>query len=227
MYLSRTGIYSCISKSLSSWLWQLGAEVAGGLLLPVIEHQSSGTGGCDRFGCEFYFFSPASLGSGPGGYTPAAAPAPVAAPTPCPPATEDPSATAPTLPIAMIFPGQGSQSVGMLKDVKGLPAVAAMFEQAKAILGYDLLEVITNGPESKLTETQYCQPAMFVAGLAAIEKLKLEDPDVVAACRATAGLSLGEYTALTFAGALAFEDGLRLVKLRAEAMQEAVRVCFW
>ena len=89
------------------------------------------------------------------------------------------------------------------------------------ILGYDLLALMAAGPEEKLGQTVHTQPAMFVAGLAAVEKLRGEDPGTVDACTAAAGLSLGEYTALTFAGALSFEDGLRLVKLRAEAMQAA------
>ena len=199
------------------WAVPLGTEVAGGLVLPLAE-VSSTTG--ERFGCEFYFFSPSSLGSGTGGYVPPAAPVDAVATAPAP-TQHTPAAPKETLPIALVFPGQGSQSVGMLKGVKDLPAVALMFEKAKAILGYDILEIILNGPIEKLTETRYCQPAMFIAGLAAVEKLRIEDPKSVEGCRASAGLSLGEYTALTFAGALSFEDGLRLVKLRAEAMQEA------
>ena len=200
----------------AGWPVPLDTEVAGGLLLPMAELQTEAVEGAPGVP-EFYFFSPSSLGSGGGGYVPsarAAAPAPAPAPAPAAP-------KAPSLPVALIFPGQGSQSVGMLKDVKDLPAVAEMFAKAKGILGYDLLDIITNGPEAKLTETKYCQPAMFIAGLAAVEKLKQTKPEVVSRCRATAGLSLGEYTALTFAGAFSFEDGLRLVKLRAEAMQEA------
>merc|ERR1712241_1660592 len=70
-------------------------------------------------------------------------------------------------------------------------------------------------------ETRYCQPAMFVGGLAGIEKLQEERPEAVSRCAVMAGLSLGEYTALCAAGVFSFEDGLRLVKLRGEAMQEA------
>jgi [acyl-carrier-protein] S-malonyltransferase len=196
----------------AGWAVPLETEVAGGLLLPLAELQTETVEAPAV--PEFYFFSPTSLGSGAGGYVPSAVAAPAPAPAPVPKAS-------PSLPVALIFPGQGSQSVGMLKDVKGLPAVAEMFRKAQAILGYDLLDIITNGPEETLTQTKYCQPAMFIAGLAAVEKLRQTSPEVVDGCRATAGLSLGEYTALTFAGALTFEDGLRLVKLRAEAMQEA------
>lgn len=194
----------------AGWAVPLETEVAGGLLLPLAELQTETVEAPAV--PEFYFFSSTSLGSGAGGYVPSpvAAPAPALAPK-----------ASPSLPVALIFPGQGSQSVGMLKDVKGLPAVAEMFRKAQEILGYDLLDIITNGPEETLTQTKYCQPAMFIAGLAAVEKLRQTNPEIVDGCRATAGLSLGEYTALTFAGALTFEDGLRLVKLRAEAMQEA------
>jgi len=129
-----------------------------------------------------------------------------------------------TLPIALCFPGQGSQYVKMLSSVKDLPEVKDMLEKAKPILGYDLLELCLQGPEDKLAETRYCQPAMFVAGLAGVAKLRTEREEAVSKARCCAGLSLGEYTALCFAGVLSFEDGLRLVKLRGEAMQEAASV---
>merc|ERR1712083_299062 len=77
------------------------------------------------------------------------------------------------------------------------------------------------GPESKLENTQYTQPAMFIGGLASVEKLRKEKPSCVANPTYVAGLSLGEYTALCVAGVFSFEDGLKLVKLRGEAMQEA------
>merc|ERR1712050_822320 len=98
-------------------------------------------------------------------------------------------------------------------------------DKAKDILGYDLLEICLNGPESKLEETKYCQPAMFIGGLAGLEKLREEKPDRVDQCAVFAGLSLGEYTALCAAGVMSFEDGLKLVKLRGEAMQEAATSC--
>lgn len=133
-----------------------------------------------------------------------------------------PSARAPSaLPVALLFPGQGSQYVGMLRDCSKLPAVQHLLERAKAVLGYDLLDLCVNGPEAKLNQTQQCQPAMFVAGMAALEVLREKKPDVVERPQACAGLSLGEYTALCAAGVLDFEDGLRLVQLRAQAMQDA------
>merc|ERR1712032_1505080 len=89
------------------------------------------------------------------------------------------------------------------------------------ILGYDILKICLEGPEEKLEESKYCQPAMFIGGLAGLEKLRIEKPDRVERASVMAGLSLGEYTALCAAGVLTFEDGLKLVKLRGEAMQEA------
>ncbi|DBB12917.1 TPA: hypothetical protein ACH3X3_005670 [Trebouxia sp. C0006] len=104
-------------------------------------------------------------------------------------------------PIAFVFPGQGSQAVGMLQASKELPAVKKMLQQAEAVLGYDLLQLCLEGPKEKLDDTVYSQPALFVAGL-----------------------SLGEYCALVFAGVLSFEDGLKVVKARGESMAAAATV---
>lgn len=128
----------------------------------------------------------------------------------------------PSSPVAFLFPGQGSQALGMLSTSSDLPAVKAMLATAQEVLGYDLLELTRDGPKSKLDDTRYSQPALFVAGLAAVEKLRTEQGEAaVAAASATAGLSLGEYTALVFAGALTFEDALKVVKVRAESMAHA------
>jgi len=127
------------------------------------------------------------------------------------------------LPICLMFPGQGSQYVKMLSEVQDLPEVAEMLKKSKDILGYDILEICLNGPEEKLEETRYCQPAMFIGGLAGVAKLKKEKPECVSRAAVMAGLSLGEYTALCAAGSLTFEDGLKLVKLRGEAMHEAAK----
>lgn len=128
----------------------------------------------------------------------------------------------PPVPAGLLFPGQGSQYVEMLKDVKDLPAVKSMLDTAQKILGYDLLKLCLEGPEDKLEQTKFCQPAMFIAGLAGLELLKQENPQFVhRRPQAVAGLSLGEYTALAVAGVFDFETGLKLVKLRGEAMQEA------
>lgn len=123
---------------------------------------------------------------------------------------------------AFLFPGQGAQTVGMAKDICAESASAkALFDSASEVLGYDLLEVCTEGPKDKLNSTVVSQPAIYVASMAALAKLKEERPEVVESCDVAAGLSLGEYTALAFAGAMTFEDGLKLVKLRGESMQAA------
>ena len=124
--------------------------------------------------------------------------------------------------IAFLFPGQGAQAVGMAQElVEQLPTAAALFTQASEILGYDLAHPCAQGPAEKLNTTDHSQPALFVASLAALESLKASDPQTVDACTAAAGLSLGEYTALVFAGVMSFEDGLRVVQQRGSAMQAA------
>eukprot|EP00049_Salpingoeca_infusionum_P019011 m.359742 g.359742 ORF g.359742 m.359742 type:complete len:335 (+) comp18701_c0_seq1:438-1442(+) len=121
---------------------------------------------------------------------------------------------------AFLFPGQGSQEKGMTKDALSIPAVAEMYEVAQDVLGYDLKQIVMEDGE-KVNMTSYCQPALLIAGLAAVEKLRETDPTVIDSVKATAGLSLGEYTALTFSGAISLRDALRLTKLRGEAMQAA------
>ncbi|KAJ8938541.1 hypothetical protein NQ318_016912 [Aromia moschata] len=109
----------------------------------------------------------------------------------------------------------------MAKDLLKFPMAKDLFELANYILGYDLLKLCLEGPKDQLDQTKFCQPAVMVCSLAAIEKLKEERPNAIANCVATAGFSLGEITSLTFAGALGFERALQLVKIRAEAMQLA------
>jgi [acyl-carrier-protein] S-malonyltransferase len=124
--------------------------------------------------------------------------------------------------IAFLFPGQGAQTVGMGKAVYDeYPAVRTLFDRAGAVLGYDLAKLCFEGPAETLDQTDRSQPALYVCSLAALEVLKAKSPDVVAGCTAAAGLSLGEYTALAFAGVLEWEDGLRLVQERGSAMQAA------
>jgi len=102
--------------------------------------------------------------------------------------------------------------------------VKDMLTKAQDILGYDILDLCLNGPEAKLEETRYCQPAMFIAGLAGVEKLRQEREEAATRFQVTAGLSLGEYTALCAAGVFSFEDGLKLVQLRGQAMQDAAAI---
>lgn len=125
--------------------------------------------------------------------------------------------------VAFFFPGQGAQTVGMGKEVaEAVPAARQLFDRASDILGYDLLAVCAEGPKDKLDSTAVSQPAIYVASLAALEKLRAEQgEEAAAAADVCCGLSLGEYTALTYAGAISFDDGLRLVKLRGESMQAA------
>ncbi|KAK9664577.1 hypothetical protein RND81_14G053000 [Saponaria officinalis] len=124
---------------------------------------------------------------------------------------------------SFLFPGQGAQAVGMGAEAHKVPAAAALFSQANHILGYDLLDVCTNGPKEKLDSTVLSQPAIYVTSLAAVEILRAREggQQIIDSVDVTCGLSLGEYTALAFAGAFSFEDGLKLVKLRGEAMQAA------
>jgi [acyl-carrier-protein] S-malonyltransferase len=124
--------------------------------------------------------------------------------------------------VAFLFPGQGAQSVGMARELCAtLPQARQLFATASALLGYDLLDLCINGPAERLNSTVVSQPALFTASFAALEALKHNNPQVVEQCVAAAGLSLGEFTALTFAGALSFEEGLRLVQQRGQAMQAA------
>lgn len=124
--------------------------------------------------------------------------------------------------VTFLFPGQGAQHVGMGKSLsEKCPAARNLYAQASDVLGYDLAAMCFEGPPERLNTTIVSQPALFVSSLAALEVLKAERPDVVESCAFAAGLSLGEYTALTYAGAMSFEEGLRVVKARGEAMQAA------
>ena len=124
--------------------------------------------------------------------------------------------------IAFLFPGQGAQHVGMGKSIsERFPAAKALFDQAREILGFDLASICFDGPAERLDTTIISQPALFVSSLASLEMLRAEHPEVVDSCAMAAGLSLGEYTALVFAGVMSFEDGLRVVQRRGEAMQQA------
>lgn len=107
----------------------------------------------------------------------------------------------------ILFPGQGTQYVGMAKDLLKFPMARDLFELSNYILGYDILKICLEGPKEKLDQTKFCQPAIMICSLAAIERLKEERPNAIENCVATAGFSLGEITSLVFSGALGFEIG--------------------
>src|SRR6185437_7680110 len=121
---------------------------------------------------------------------------------------------------ALLFAGQGAQVVGMGQDLAAaFPAARVWFDHANAALGYDLTAVCFNGPDSELTKTENAQPAIFLVSWVAFQLLRERVPALK--FEAAAGLSLGEFTALTAAGAMSFEDGLRIVRQRGRFMQEA------
>ena len=121
--------------------------------------------------------------------------------------------------LAMVFPGQGSQSVGMLKGYEGLPEVDAVRAEAGTVLGEDFLKLLDEGPAEQLNLTVNTQPAMVTAAIAAYRAWRaLGGP----APAVVAGHSLGEYSALVAAGALTLKEALPLVRFRAQSMQEAV-----
>jgi len=124
---------------------------------------------------------------------------------------------------ALLFAGQGAQVVGMGKDLaEGSAAAAGWFERANSVLGYDLASICFNGPETELTKTEHAQPGIFLVSWVALQMLRERVPAL--AFEATAGLSLGEFTALTAAGAIGFEDGLKIVRRRGQLMQRACEV---
>ncbi len=122
--------------------------------------------------------------------------------------------------FACVFPGQGSQSVGMMAELaEAYPVVTELFAKASEVLGYDLWKVVQEGPAEELNKTEVTQPAMLTAGVAVYEILKEKtgkEPELMA------GHSLGEYTALVCAGSITFEDAVKLVSQRGKLMQAAV-----
>ena len=123
--------------------------------------------------------------------------------------------------FAMVFPGQGSQTVGMLAELAGdYPIVQETFKQASEVLGYDLWQLVQEGPAEELNKTWQTQPALLTASVAVYrvwqQKYPALKPEVMA------GHSLGEYSALVCAGVLDFQDAVKLVELRGKLMQQAV-----
>jgi [acyl-carrier-protein] S-malonyltransferase len=123
---------------------------------------------------------------------------------------------------AFLFPGQGAQSLGMGKDIaEALPVAAQIFQKANDILGFDLQKICFEGPAEKLNSTVFSQPAIFTTSAAILEVLRTSEKTKALKPDITAGLSLGEYTALYAAGVISFADALVLVQKRGRAMQAA------
>ncbi len=123
---------------------------------------------------------------------------------------------------AFLFPGQGAQTVGMGQDfADAFPQSAQVFEKANNIVGYDLSGICFNGPQDKLNSTTVSQPAIFVISAVILDRLRSDPATADIIPDVTAGLSLGEYTALYAAGAISFDDALVLVQKRGNAMQAA------
>ncbi len=122
--------------------------------------------------------------------------------------------------MALLFAGQGAQIVGMGQDLAAqFPIAQAWFDRANSRLGYDLAKICFQGPETELTNTANAQPGIFLVGWVAFQLLQQQVPSLK--FEATAGLSLGEFTALAAAGALSFEDAIQIVRQRGRFMQEA------
>lgn len=126
--------------------------------------------------------------------------------------------------IALIFPGQGAQKIGMGQGFySSCPEAKEIFDKADAILGNGLKDVVFNGPQEKLTSTAYCQPAILTTSVAALKALQVHPKFQNIQPQYTAGLSLGEYSALAACNALSFEETIKLVQKRSAYMEEATK----
>ncbi|MBF0619221.1 MAG: ACP S-malonyltransferase [Candidatus Omnitrophica bacterium] len=126
--------------------------------------------------------------------------------------------------IALVFPGQGAQKVGMGKDLyEKSVAAKAVFDKANEVLGVNLTQVIFEGPEEKLMTTAFCQPAIFTMSMAALAAVKADPKFSGVSVQYAAGLSLGEYGAMCAAGVLSFEESLKLIQKRGAFMEEAAK----
>ncbi len=126
--------------------------------------------------------------------------------------------------VAYLFPGQGSQYVGMGKDLyETYPAARKIFDRATELIGFDIRSICFDGPPEKLTQTRYSQPAIFVTSMAALEVLRNHPKGKEFVPKIAAGLSLGEAAALCAAGAISFDDGVVFVKARGQFMDEAAQ----
>merc|ERR1719401_123342 len=123
--------------------------------------------------------------------------------------------------FALLFPGQGSQRLGMLGWAEGHERAWPMIEKANELLGYDLFDITEAGPEEKLASVDVCQPALFVAAMCGLEWLKEQEGKESSEAAAAAGVSCGELAALCVAGCFSFEDGVMLAKTRGELMKAA------
>ena len=125
--------------------------------------------------------------------------------------------------FSVIFPGQGSQSVGMAKDIYNKFDIAKeLFKEADSVLNFSITKLILEGTKEELDQTENTQPAIFLAGFSIFQLIKKEFSIDLNNANYFAGHSLGEYTALSCSGALSFSDTLKLLRVRGKAMQEAV-----
>jgi len=122
--------------------------------------------------------------------------------------------------VAILFPGEQNHSVGMLQDAKRNADIKKMLDAASEVFGFDLEDMMANGPAATMAQTGYNQPLIYVANCAAYELLKVQYPNIAENVQGIAGYGIGEYNALYAAGVITFEQGLSLVKVRAKAMQD-------